>query len=274
MKDLFDLTGKTAIITGGSGLLGMQHARALLQKNCNIEIWDINQNDMAKTKAKLLSEFPKKGIETQQIDVSSEIEIASAVSDFDLNNSKIDILINNAAINPKFESKGNSNSSHFENYSVETWNEEISVGLTGAMLCSKYIGIHMAKSGGGVILNISSDLSIISPDQRIYEKPGIPKESQFKKPVSYSVIKAGLVGLTKFLATYWASENVRVNSLSPGGVYENQDQLFVANLTSRIPMSRMADINEYVGAIQFLCSDASSYMTGQNIVMDGGRTVW
>ena len=274
MKDLFDLTGKTAIVTGGSGLLGMQHARALLQKNCNIEIWDINLKEMAQTKVKLLSEFPKKSIETQQIDVSSEIEIASAVSDFDLNKSKIDILINNAAINPKFESERNSNSSHFENYSVDTWNEEISIGLTGAMLCSKYLGAHMAKNGGGVILNIASDLSIISPDQRIYEKPGIPKELQFKKPVSYSVIKAGLVGLTKFLATYWASENVRVNSLSPGGVYENQDQLFVANLISRIPMSRMAEVNEYVGAIQFLCSDASLYMTGQNIVMDGGRTVW
>jgi NAD(P)-dependent dehydrogenase (short-subunit alcohol dehydrogenase family) len=274
MNNLFDLTGKTAIITGGSGLLGMQHARALLQNNCNIEIWDINPNELVRTEAKLLSEFPNKNIKVQQIDVSSEIEIAGGVSDFDLKNSKIDILINNAAINPKFESKKNSNSSHFENYSVETWNEEISVGLTGAMLCSKYIGTHMARNGGGVILNISSDLSIISPDQRIYEKPGIPKELQFKKPVSYSVIKAGLVGLTKFLATYWASENVRVNSLSPGGVYENQDKLFVANLTSRIPMSRMAEINEYVGAIQFLCSDASSYMTGQNIVMDGGRTVW
>jgi NAD(P)-dependent dehydrogenase (short-subunit alcohol dehydrogenase family) len=272
MKDLFDLTGKTAVITGGSGLLGIQHARALLQRNCSIEIWDVNLNQMTKTK--LLSEFPGKNIESQQIDVSSEIEIASAVSVFDSNKRKIDILINNAAINPKFTTNENSNSSHFENYPIESWNNEISIGLTGAMLCSRYIGTHMAKNGGGVILNISSDLSIISPDQRIYEKPGIPKELQFKKPVSYSVIKAGLVGLTKFLATYWASENVRVNSLSPGGVYENQDELFVANLTFRIPMSRMAKIDEYVGAIQFLCSDASSYMTGQNLVIDGGRTAW
>ena len=198
MRDLFDLTGKTAVITGGSGLLGMQHARALLQKNCGIVIWDINLNEMVETKTKLLSEFPEKNIKTQQINVSSETEIASTISDYDLNQIKIDILINNAAINPKFENNTKSNSSHFESYSLETWNEEIAVGLTGAMLCSKYIGAQMAKSGGGVILNISSDLSVISPDQRIYEKPGTSKEMQFKKPASYSVIKAGLVGLTKF----------------------------------------------------------------------------
>jgi NAD(P)-dependent dehydrogenase (short-subunit alcohol dehydrogenase family) len=274
MNDLFDLTGRTAIITGGSGLLGKQHARALLQKNCNILIWDINRIEMNLTMTKLIREFPEKSIEFKQIDVSSETEIVSAISDYDLNQKKIDILINNAALNPKFENKTKNGSSHFESYSVETWNKEIAVGLTGAMLCSKHLGAHMARSGGGVILNISSDLSVISPDQRIYEKPGIPSDLQFKKPASYSVIKAGLVGLTKFLATYWVNERVRVNSLSPGGVYENQDELFVENLISRIPMSRMAEVDEYVGAVQFLCSDASSYMTGQNIVIDGGRSVW
>lgn len=274
MKDLFDLTGKIAIITGGSGLLGAQHARALLQKNCHVVIWDINPIEMNITKTKLLNEFPGKKIEFQQIDVSIETEIISAISDYGMNKKKIDILINNAAINPKFEHKTEAHSSRLENYSVETWNKEIAVGLTGAMLCSKHVGAHMARSGGGVILNISSDLSVISPDQRIYEKPGIQNNLQFKKPASYSVIKAGLVGLTKFLATYWVNEKVRVNSLSPGGVYENQDQLFVQNLISRIPMSRMAEVDEYVGAVQFLCSDASSYMTGQNIVIDGGRSVW
>ncbi len=274
MKDLFDLSGRTAIITGGSGLLGVQHARALLQRDCNVVIWDINYLEMENARVELIEEFKGRQIQIQQIDVTSEREIAKAISIFESKSEKISILINNAAVNPKFNSESNSESSHFERYSIETWNKEIEVGLTGAMLCSKHIGSHMAQNGGGVILNISSDLSVISPDQRIYEKLGIPSERQFKKPVSYSVIKAGLVGLTKFLATYWAEANIRVNSLSPGGVFENQDSEFVKKLTSRIPMSRMADIDEYIGAIQYLCSDASDYMTGQNIVIDGGRSVW
>ena len=274
MKDLFDLTGKTAVVTGGSGLLGLQHSRGLLQKNCNVVIWDINYDEMSVAESKLLSEFPGKSIQTHRVNITSEIQVAEAVLELESKMGEIDILINNAAINPKFNSESKNGSSHFESYSIETWNKEIEVGLTGAMLCSKHIGSHMVRNGGGVILNISSDLSVIAPDQRIYKKPGIPNELQFKKPVSYSVIKAGLVGLTKFLATYWADENIRVNSLSPGGVFENQDPDFLENLTSRIPMSRMANIDEYIGAIQYLCSDASDYMTGQNIVIDGGRSVW
>ncbi len=274
MKDLFDLSGRTAIITGGSGLLGLQHCRALLQRNCAIRIWDINLQEMENASAKLLNEFPKRNIQFQKINVTSEQEIAKAISSLESNSLYVDILINNAAINPKFNNESRDDSSHFESYSIETWNKELEVGLTGAMLCSKHIGSHMVRNGGGIILNISSDLSIIAPDQRVYKKPDIPKEFQFKKPVSYSVIKAGLVGLTKFLATYWAEDNIRVNSLSPGGVFENQDVDFVENLTSRIPMTRMAKVDEYIGAIQYLCSDASDYMTGQNIVIDGGRSVW
>lgn len=274
MKDLFDLTGRKAIITGGSGLLGVQHSRALLQRNCGLVIWDINSQEMENAILKLLDEFPGADIQIQKVDISSEPEITKAISFFESRSKQIDILINNAAINPKFRNETKESSSHFESYSTETWNREIAVGLTGAMLCSKHIGSHMVRQGGGVILNISSDLSVIAPDQRIYEKPGIAKEFQFKKPVSYSVIKSGLVGLTKFLATYWADQNIRVNSLSPGGVIENQDSDFIENLISRIPMSRMANVDEYIGAIQFLCSDASEYMTGQNIVIDGGRSVW
>jgi len=274
MKDLFDLTGRKAIITGGSGLLGVQHSRALLQRNCGVVIWDINSQEMENAVLKLLDEFPGADIQIQKVNISSELEITKAISFFESKSMRIDILINNAAINPKFRSESKESSSHFESYSIETWNQEIEVGLTGAMLCSKHIGSHMVRQGGGVILNISSDLSVIAPDQRIYEKPGIAKEFQFKKPVSYSVIKSGLVGLTKFLATYWADQNIRVNSLSPGGVFENQDSDFVENLISRIPMARMANLDEYIGAIQYLCSDASDYMTGQNIVIDGGRSVW
>ena len=269
MKDLFDLTGRNAVITGGGGLLGFQHADALLQKNCNVDLWDINE-DSLKAKSKLLKQkFPMRRISMSLVDITNEFQISELIKRNGYHETKVDILINNAALNPKFEvSLTNAN---FENYPINIWNNEIAVGLTGSMLCSKHVGRLMATKGGGVILNIASDLSVIAPDQRIYEKQGLSTEKQFKKPISYSVIKSGLVGLTKYLSTYWALENIRVNALSPGGVYEQQDEEFVLRLTSLIPMGRMANKDEYSGAIQFLCSDASSYMTGQNIIIAGGR---
>jgi NAD(P)-dependent dehydrogenase (short-subunit alcohol dehydrogenase family) len=134
-------------------------------------------------------------------------------------------------------------------------------------------GSHMAEHGGGVILNIASDLSVIAPDQRLYRKERLPEDQQPVKPVTYSVIKTGLIGLTRYLAAYWAPKGVRVNALSPGGVYSGQSMEFVSRLVNLIPLGRMAEPDEYRGAIQFLCSDASKYMTGQNIVIDGGRSV-
>ena len=164
--------------------------------------------------------------------------------------------------------------SRVENLTLDDWNYQVSVGLTGAFICSKYFGSKMAINNGGVILNISSDLSVISPDQRLYKVSGAEEISQPVKPITYSVIKSGLVGMTKYLATYWSANGVRVNALSPGGVYEGQNNDFVKKISDLIPLGRMAKSNEYRSAVQFLCSDASSYMTGQNIVIDGGRSVW
>ncbi len=147
----------------------------------------------------------------------------------------------------------------------------LDVGLTGDFLCSRIVGTHMASHGGGVILNIVSDLGVIVPDQRIYRQPDYAENEQPVKPVTYSVIKHGLIGLTKYLATYWADQNVRVNPLSPGGIYTDQPVDFVKKLTDLIPMGRMANQNEYKAAALFLVSDASSYMTGANLVVDGGR---
>ena len=147
------------------------------------------------------------------------------------------------------------------------------MGLTGSMLCSKVFGTEMANNGKGVILNISSDLGIIAPDQRIYKKEGLPENKQPVKPVTYSVIKHGLIGLTKYLATYWPGK-VRCNALCPGGIYADQPEDFVQRLTDLIPLGRMAKNDEYKGAVQFLCSDASAYLNGAVIAMDGGRSCW
>jgi NAD(P)-dependent dehydrogenase (short-subunit alcohol dehydrogenase family) len=188
---------------------------------------------------------------------------------------KIDILINNAANNPHYESiKDAHESSRFELFPLEIWNLDITVGLTGAFLCSQIIGTHMANNGSGVIVNIASDLALIAPDQRIYRQEGIPDDSQPTKPITYSVVKSGLLGLTRYIATYWADKGIRCNALVPGGVYNNQDPEFIVKLTNLIPLQRMAELDEYKASIVFLCSNASSYMTGASLVMDGGRTAW
>jgi NAD(P)-dependent dehydrogenase (short-subunit alcohol dehydrogenase family) len=186
----------------------------------------------------------------------------------------VDILINNAANNPKVESDGSRAWSRLENFPLEVWDDDLRVGLTGAFLCSRVFGAEMAKRGKGVILNIASDLAVIAPDQRQYRQSGVAEDQQPVKPVTYSVVKTGLIGLTRYLATYWAASGVRVNAISPGGVFNHQPDAFLQQLYQRIPLGRMANADEYQGAILFLCSDASSYMTGSNLVVDGGRTCW
>jgi NAD(P)-dependent dehydrogenase (short-subunit alcohol dehydrogenase family) len=157
---------------------------------------------------------------------------------------------------------------------MHQWEQDLAVGLKGAFLCSQVFGTEMARRERGVILNVASDLALIGPDQRIYQRNGVSEDRQPVKPVTYSVVKSALLGLTRYLATYWADRGVRVNAISPGGVYNGQDSEFVAKLSNLIPLGRMASVNEYRGCILFLCSDASSYMTGANLVVDGGRTAW
>jgi len=269
------IAGRTALITGGAGLLGVAHAKALLAIDANIILTDVNKSELVKARLILLEKYPKARILTFVMDVTSESCIYSVdkeISDLDL---RVDILINNAAINPTANSlMGGVRTTRLENFSLERWNSELSVGLTGAYLCSKVFGMRMASDSlGGVILNIASDLSVIAPDQNLYKQDEVPDGQQAVKPVTYSVIKTGLIGLTRYLASYWAGKGVRSNALSPGGVYVDQDDEFVSRLENLIPMGRMAKKDEYAGAVQFLCSDASAYMTGQNIVMDGGRSV-
>lgn len=275
-SDKFDLTGKVALITGAAGLLGSEHATALLESGATVVITDISNDNLKNLQQTLSNKYAHSKIIIKVMDVTQPEEVISISNELRSQLVYVDILINNAALDPKVvRDKGLLETSRLENFSLKQWELEIAVGLSGAFLCSQVFGAHMAQSKkGGVILNISSDLSIFSPDQRLYKKSGLPEDQQPVKPVTYSVIKSGLIGLTRYLATYWADKNVRCNALSPGGVYSDQDEEFVKRLSSLIPLGRMAKKDEYHAAVQFLCSDASSYMNGQNIVMDGGRSTW
>jgi NAD(P)-dependent dehydrogenase (short-subunit alcohol dehydrogenase family) len=272
----FNLTGKTALITGAAGLLGQQHAAALLESGATVVLTDISETALAVVAAAVVRDADPSRIVTYSMDVSMHESITNVAAQLAANGRRVDILVNNAAIDPKVKDDvGLLETSRLENFTLEQWDLQIVVGLTGAFLCSQVFGSAMAQDGkGGVILNIASDLSVFAPDQRLYRKDGVSEELQPVKPVTYSVIKAGLIGLTRYLATYWADRNVRANALSPGGVFNGQGAEFVQRLTSLIPLGRMAKQDEYRAAVQFLCSDASAYMNGQNMVMDGGRSVW
>lgn len=274
-KDLFDLTGRVAIITGGAGLLGRMHAEAIAEAGGVSVIADIDKEGAVKVAQDISNKFRKEsiGILTDVTQPESVKGLLEKVLD---RFGRVDILINNAASDPKIKDTTVSGKewSRFESFPLEIWHQDLAVGLTGAFICSQVIGTEMASRGRGVILNIASDLAVIAPDQRIYQQPELPEYLQPVKPVSYSVVKGGLLILTKYLATYWADKNVRVNALSPGGVYNGQPDDFVQRLTNLIPMKRMANVNEYQGTVLFLISDASSYMTGANLIIDGGRTAW
>jgi NAD(P)-dependent dehydrogenase (short-subunit alcohol dehydrogenase family) len=273
IKQIFDLTGRTAVITGGAGLLGVKHAEAIALAGGTPVLVDLAA-DAAKERARQISAEHGVVALGMACDITRPAEVQTLLQRVLDETGRIDILINNAANNPKAESTSDKAWSRFEGFSLEQWQADVAVGLTGAFLCSQTFGTEMARRGRGVILNIASDLAIIAPDQRLYRRPDVPEDQQPVKPVSYSVVKTGLIGLTRYLATYWADKGVRVNAISFGGVYNGQPDEFVQRLTGLVPMQRMADADEYQGSIVFLCSDASSYMTGSNLVVDGGRTVW
>lgn len=269
----FRLNNKVAIITGGAGLLGVKHAEAIAEVGGIPVLWDIN-SQAVQDRSKEIAERYDVSCLGMNVDITDPENVKNGVNEVLKTLHRIDILINNAANDPKVMPDQSQAWSRLENFSLEIWQKDIAVGLTGAFLCSREIGSYMAKHSGGVILNIASDLGIIAPDQRIYRQTDLSENEQPVKPVTYSVIKHGIIGLTKYLATYWANKNVRVNALSPGGIYTNQPEEFVDRLTNLIPMGRMAKHDEYKAAILFLVSDASSYMTGANLIIDGGRTCW
>ncbi|MBX3237395.1 MAG: SDR family oxidoreductase [Nitrospiraceae bacterium] len=272
-RALWRLDGRVAVITGGAGLLGTMHAEAVAEAGGIPVLIDVRGAEAETIAQRLAREYsvPAMGIQASVTDPASLNWAMKALVD---RFGQVDVLVNNAAIDPKVQAAGTVSGSRFEHFSVDQWNLELSVGLTGAMLCAQVFGASMAQRGSGVIINIASDLGLIAPDQRLYRKSGLPEHEQPVKPVTYSVIKHGLIGLTRYLATYWADRNVRVNAFAPGGVRTNQPEEFVTKLSALIPLGRMAGKDEYKGAIAFLASDASSYMTGSVLVMDGGRSCW
>lgn len=271
MSNLFDLAGKTALITGAGGLLGPKHAEALIEYGANVIMTDHHHERATEKAAYLNDKYNRRCATSFYMDVADKGSIEAVASEV----KKIDILINNAAKDPKVKKEeGLTPDSRFETMTPEYWFEGINAALNGTFFCSQVVANKMLDNGGGTILNISSDLGVIAPDQRLYRKAGKSEEMQNVKPITYSAAKWAIIGMTKYLAVYFAKKNIRVNCLSPTGVYNNHPEDFVVKLSNIIPMGRMAHIDEYKGAIVFLCSDASSYMTGANLVIDGGKTIW
>jgi NAD(P)-dependent dehydrogenase (short-subunit alcohol dehydrogenase family) len=273
IESLLRLDGRVAVITGGAGLLGYQHAATIAGLGGLPVLLDINADGLADNVARLAEETGYEAL-ALMADITDLEALVKAFEQLMARHGRVDILINNAARNPKVESAGDKDFSRIEHFPWEQWQLDLNIGLGGAFNCAKVFGTQMARQGSGIIVNIASDLGVIAPDQRLYRLEGRSPEQQPVKPVTYSVVKHGLLGLTKYLATYWCEQGVRCNALSPGGVYAGQNDVFVSKLTQLIPLGRMAEADEYRGAIAFLCSDASSYMNGANLVVDGGRSTW
>lgn len=267
MQQLFDLTNKTAVVTGAAGQLGGEYVKALLGAGARVAAYDIWPDNPKSS----IREIEEKGLVSIKVDVTDKKSLTEALEKTLSTLGPPSVLINNAAIDaPPHASE--QETGPFETYPEHSWQNMLDVNLSGVFLCCQVIGGHMANTGGGSIINISSIYGILSPDQRIYAYRS--KESPFFKPVAYSVAKSGILNLTRYLATYWADKKVRVNTMTLGGVFHDQDETFLKHYSQRVPLGRMARQDEYNGAVLFLASQASSYMTGSNLVLDGGYSCW
>jgi NAD(P)-dependent dehydrogenase (short-subunit alcohol dehydrogenase family) len=264
MNDLFNLSGRIAIVTGGGGLLASEHATALSNYGATVVLADVKKDKcddaVAKLSAKNINALSK------YCDVTSleswNLLLKEVIDEF----GKADILINNAGFTN--QSRSANFDAPFENFRLEDWNAIINVNLTGTFLGCQVIGKQMLQQGKGAIINIASLYGVVSPNHRIYPDTGITQ------PVAYSVSKHGVIGLTKYLATLWAEKGVRVNSLTPGGIYNNHQQLFLERFEQLNPIGRMSNKDEFHGAVVYLASDASSHVVGHNLIVDGGWTAW
>jgi len=264
-KNLFDLTGRVAIVTGGAGLLGAEHAVALTDFGATVVLADVNKEKCAQVVAQL-QENGVQNITSAHIDVTSKASWEALRDEVVSVHGRIDILINNAAFTN--QSKSANYEATFENFPLEDWNAIMNVNLTGTFLGCQVIGTHMLAAGKGAIVNIASLYGIVSPNHKIYPGTGI------FQPAAYSVSKHGVVAFTKYLGTLWAEKGVKVNALTPGGVFNNHEGLFFERYKQLNPSGRMADKSEMRGGIVYLVSDASSHVVGHNLIVDGGWSVW
>ena len=273
--ELFSLKDKVIIVTGAAGLLGYEYCKAIIQAKGIPVLIDIDEISIKNKINELNKVFPNSECKGFVVDITNEELIEKNCSDILNIYGKIDGLINNAANNPKIEDNDLINFSRLENFNLDIWENDLNIGLLGSFLCVKYYGFAISKNPqGGSIINVSSDLGVIAPNQNLYKKEGVSEDLQSVKPVTYSVIKHGINGLTKYVSTYWADKNVRCNSICPGGVFNNQPEDFLNKVSKLIPLGRMAEKEEMNGMIVYLLSNASSYVNGSIINIDGGRTAW
>jgi NAD(P)-dependent dehydrogenase (short-subunit alcohol dehydrogenase family) len=270
---LFDLSERVAIATGGAGLLGRQYAATLLKAGARVVVADLPAAAPARAAAAAAEEAGGEAIGVE-VDVTKKDSVHRMIAAALDRWSRLDILINNAGIDPKFDAGvAHQQANTFEDYPVELWERSLDVNLTGAFLCSQAAGRVMREARRGVIVNVSSTYGVVAPDQRLYQRDGEELQKLFK-PAAYAVTKAGIAHLTRYLATYWAPFCIRVNTLTPHGIFNSHDEQFVRRYAERCPLGRMARLDEMNGPLLFLVSDASSYMTGSNLIVDGGWTAW
>lgn len=268
LAERFSLAGKAAIVTGAAGLLGRYHCRALVEAGATVVATDLDAG-ACETLAHELGD----SVLAIAADVSDPVSVRALADAVLTQTGRVDVLVNNAAINDRFENPSSAlELSRFENYPLELWKRSLDVNVTGTFLCCQVIGAEMARSGRGSIINVASTYAIVAPDQSLYQDPD--GHQRFYKSAVYPTTKGAVLALTRFLATYWAQAGVRVNALSPGGVENSQDEFFVREYARRTPLNRMAIPSDFMGGLIFLASDASAYMTGANLVVDGGFTVW
>lgn len=273
IQEKFDLTGRVAVVTGGVGLLGAEFCRTLAEAGAAVAVVDLNEPaSRAVAAAMTKSGYHALALPT---DITEPDSVHASVENILSEFGRLDILVNSAALDPKFDPEAvrkGITPGGFEDYPLDLWNSALNVNLTGMFLMTQACVKPMLEQGKkGSIINICSTYGLNGPDQRIYVREG--KRVAFK-PVYYTVTKAGVMGFTKYLAAYYAGTEIRVNALTPGGVFNNHEEYFVQNYSAKTILGRMANKDEMNGALLFLASDASSYMTGNNVVVDGGWTAW